>query len=1337
MSIITSTLHVGMAHALDPSIDVNQYVRDRWDEGDGIGDGGALSVLEGSDGYLWLGTPSAVLRFDGQRFSPTGGGPSLPQFGFVRDLIEVRRDELYGAAVGGVLKMSGDRLELLGAGEGLTRLPVNALAVDEESRLWAGTGGAGVWRWDGESFVRHTDYESLDLQNEVNDLELAPDGAIWAATDAGVLMLGAEPEVFGADSGLPSPVANTLRFDRDGRLWVGTRAGLVRFEGGRFEQVGPNADDVTALQHDVDGNVWIGARDGELRRFNASGLQSAVRLPAAGGVTALGEDSHGSLWVARAGGLERLRRGTFVTAGSEHGFESRRVLEVLPRSAGGVWVLDATGAVYVFAGGRAQKVAPSGSVRGDGLLGLAESEDGSLWVAADALQRFHGGRWQYFENPGGDFSVLAKDEFGLLVAQTRDDGVSKLSHFDGERFSEIEAARGLRRVLRILRDSRGRVWLTTGGDGVARIDGQVRRGWTTQQGLPHDVVYGITEDPRGVIWLATAGGLARLDGERVTSYAGVLGAPERSSLHVMLDGLGYLWVAADDGVHRFSLDVLDAVAAGTQAELVGERFTRNDGLHSSVISWRPGGQARTSDGRLWYATESGLSYVEPTAVGRETSPPPPLVEAVFVNGEVAQNHSLKLGSPTERIEVHFGAPALSGTDVVEYRHRLRGFGDWVPSGTRRFAHYTNLRSGDYLFEVEARRNRGPWSKPARLAMAIAPSWSDRPWVRLGLAAFALSGLFALYSLRVRQLKQREADLRQKVDARTRDLEQEIKERRQAEEQVRKLNSELEGNVKERTVQLMTVNQALIEDVQKRQAAEAQLADEKERLQVTLSSIAEGVIAVDVGGRISLMNRVAEQYTGTSSAEASGAPLTDVFVAVDRETRQPLTELVVDVLENGSASEGQLLQVLLVGQGDVPSERLVDASASPINDTADHRVGAVLVFRDVTARVRAEEQLRKTEKLESLGVLAGGIAHDFNNMLTGIFCHVDMARRTIAWDNPARRWLDDTMAVLDNAKGLARQLLTFASGGQPTLESHSLGELLRDSTRFVLSGSRVSVALEIPDDLWPCDMDPVQIRQLVDNLVLNARQAMGDVGSLRIAGANLTTAPDERHHLGSNDPYPERWVEIAIRDDGPGIAPEIVDRIFDPFFTTKATGSGLGLATVHSIATKHGGKIDVESHLGKGTTFRLRLRAATTPAVSAFPRLASDYRAALNTRTVLVMDDEYPIRRVAEAALLGAGYEVVLAESGEQAIAAYADSMAAGRMIDLVILDLTVAGGMGGAETLHKLRELNPGLAAIASSGYSAGTVLGDPKAHGFNAALPKPYTIDDLVAAVETMLRAA
>jgi len=371
-------------------------------------------------------------------------------------------------------------------------------------------------------------------------------------------------------------------------------------------------------------------------------------------------------------------------------------------------------------------------------------------------------------------------------------------------------------------------------------------------------------------------------------------------------------------------------------------------------------------------------------------------------------------------------------------------------------------------------------------------------------------------------------------------------------------------------------------------------------------------------------------------------------------------------------------------------------------------------------------LTRLQQLETVALATGGVAHDFNNLLTGVLGHLDLARVALPEDSLARARLDDAALAAECARGLALQLLELATGGMPRSEPHALADTLRASTRFVLAGSAVSGVVSVPDDLWTCPLDRTQVRQVLDNLLLNARQAMPSGGRVQVSARNVELSGGEPHGLA-----PGRYVEVLIADNGPGIPVEIRERLFEPFLTTKSAGTGLGLSSVRNTLLRAGGSIECESELGRGTRFRILFKA--TPAEAAPARRTEPLHAVRGSR-ILVMDDEPSIRRLLKLALERAGHAVALASDGHEALRLAELALEEGHPFELAILDLTVAGGRGGAETLAALRVLDPTLHAIASSGYANLGGPSQPGADSFDAFLPKPYTVSHLGAVVNRAL---
>ncbi len=396
-----------------------------------------------------------------------------------------------------------------------------------------------------------------------------------------------------------------------------------------------------------------------------------------------------------------------------------------------------------------------------------------------------------------------------------------------------------------------------------------------------------------------------------------------------------------------------------------------------------------------------------------------------------------------------------------------------------------------------------------------------------------------------------------------------------------------------------------------------------------------------------------------------------------------------------------------------SQQFFEEVGSPLF-TDNKLTGLVLMIRDITGRTALEQEMLKAHKFESLGLLAGGIAHDFNNLLTAILGNLDLVKRSVQPGEEGRELLDDAEQASRQAAGLARRLLTFSRGDAPRKELSSVTGLVRESVRFPLRGTAIVSQFDLPDDLWAVEVDRGQIGQLINNIVINAMQAMPNGGSIEVKARNREIGPGRVPGLSFG-----RYVEVLIEDQGEGIRAEDMSRIFDPYFTTKEGGSGLGLATSHTIIRQHGGQLLAESVMGSGTTIRFYLPASNEP--NPVPSLGDPSLVPLGHGKILVMDDEPMVRRVANEILRRLGYTVTLAKDGEEAIDRYRDALKSTDPFDAVIMDLTVPGGMGGQEAAQWLRRLDPEALLIVSTGYAADMDPREYREHGFVASIPKPY----------------
>jgi len=391
---------------------------------------------------------------------------------------------------------------------------------------------------------------------------------------------------------------------------------------------------------------------------------------------------------------------------------------------------------------------------------------------------------------------------------------------------------------------------------------------------------------------------------------------------------------------------------------------------------------------------------------------------------------------------------------------------------------------------------------------------------------------------------------------------------------------------------------------------------------------------------------------------------------------------------------------------------------PLRDSEGNIFGLCGIARDITERQKMEAELLRIQKLESIGILAGGIAHDFNNILTGILGNISLAGVYTDPGKIAERLSEAEMASLQ-AKNLTQQLLTFSKGGAPIKKTTAIADLVRDSAPFALRGSNVRCEFSIPGDLLSVEVDEGQIRQVVNNLIINADQAMPGGGVIEVCVENVAIEPGDVLPL-----MPGKYIKMSIQDHGVGISEEHLHRIFDPYFTTKQKGSGLGLATSYSIIKNHGGHITVESQIGIGTTFYIYLPASLGATEAKKEKVKEEL--ILGSGKVLVMDDEKIIRDLACDMLASIGYKISVAPDGAEAIRLYGEAMNSGQPFDAVIMDLTVQGSMGGKEAVQELIKMDPDVRAIVSSGYSNDPIMADFRKYGFMGVIAKPYKIKEL-----------
>lgn len=516
------------------------------------------------------------------------------------------------------------------------------------------------------------------------------------------------------------------------------------------------------------------------------------------------------------------------------------------------------------------------------------------------------------------------------------------------------------------------------------------------------------------------------------------------------------------------------------------------------------------------------------------------------------------------------------------------------------------------------------------------------------------------------------------------------------------------------------------DISERIQTEKTLDERNRLLDTLLANLPIGVFMVEApSGKPLIANKKAQELLGRGVLpDTSKGSLTEVYEAYKAGTkkRYPVEEMPII---RGMYGESVTVDDLLVVRPD-GTEKLLEIVGAPVLDGNGVPWASLVCFQDITDRKQHEKENLKIEKLESLGILAGGIAHDFNNILTGILGNISFALRLIEPDHKAYKRLSEAEQASGRAGELSHQLLTFAKGGEPVKKLVSLQKLLQESVSLVLSGSNVKGIIDIADSLPLVKADEGQISQVFNNIIINATQAMPGGGNLAISAgpeqvgaSDIITVP-----AGS-------YVKIAFSDEGCGISDDYLNRIFDPYFTTKSAGNGLGLASAHSIVTRHGGTITVASTVGYGSTFIVYLPSAAETAINNHDVTPVHQPDDQPGGSILVMDDEQSIRELTAEVLEYLGYQVKTVPDGSAAVALYEAALDEGTPFSAVLLDLTIPGGMGGKEAAQKILAINPHACLIVASGYSNDQIMSSYASFGFSGAIAKPFRMDE----IEQLLR--
>ena len=1227
--------------------------------------------------------------------------------------------------------------------DGLRFEEVREICTTPDGSTWFGSWGCGVARLNGANWLSITDQDSLP-SNFCSSLVADDRGDVWVATSVGPARISNGKVQTFEDVSLFASPPNSVACMSNGEIWFGNEDGAIvscrtntKDQGIGFDwslvkpPTGDSDSTIRTIYESEDGKVWLAMGLGGLA-VRENNVWKNFPTPGIARINDVLEDSQGALWIACGG------KAFYLEADEWQGVNVSES-QCLANSPDGTVICGSAGAIFRLNNQTAEPLRLPISVGRPDMRRIRFTSNESAWVGTkEGILRIMLPRWQMVSSNREKFhrgnAFHASPEFSTVAI----DAANRLVEFDDNSLSWrtiLEMPGTVKYNTALFRSSQNRIVVRSGDDifEIAVKPPQIVRTHALPDKLKdsHQPVKLFTNGP--YILVFGEAGLFRLEQEdwHVLSSEPISSIQklQRGSFLIGFHDRATLWT--DGAIDKaWKPPVVErpftfAHAAQDNKIWFGSRglglfvnqddktanLTMRDGLPSSRIICA----LEASDGTMWFGAEhTGISslkdglwihyshadglpsqglvtmgerpagtiwaaYDDFKIVRYQPTKNPPETTIIAAPKEIAP-HERSLFSFTGYDQMNHTPP-----DELLYSWRLKRNNSPDDAAWSDFDHHStitteSLSPGNYLFQVRAQdRDRNIDPTPAELEIKVLlPIW-QHPAVVIPLLVLFLVAI--LLSVRMSHYYN----------------------------EIRNHRDHLDDLVRVRTQKLVKLNE--------------QINTEKKRLDVTLRSMGDAVIATDDVGTIVLANPNATAMFHCTEDDLSAKKLSDVVQFIDFETHRSVADPVQEMLE------GRFIQPdreLIIESPSDESKRIVSLNGANIRDEQGCNVGVVIVIRDITLSHQLKKEQIRSNKLESLGVLAGGIAHDFNNLLCGILTNISLVRK-MDDESQKEAGLVDSEKACKRAQGLASQLLTFSAGGAPVREVVSLVQTLEDCARFSLKGSNIDLIINIPDDLYHVSADLRQLSQVFQNIVINADQAMTGGGTLKISARNIDgTLPNLKGNC---------FVRISFHDNGVGIENRDLTNIFDPYYSKKDNNTGLGLAISHSIIAQHDGQIRVSSTYGVGTRFDIDLPSIpTSQTANQGYATAQALAREPGPANILVMDDEPLVLRAIGASLKCDGHRVFAVLDSASAIELFSKARDDGTPIDLVVLDLTLPGESGGQSTLEAMRRIDPNVRSIVSSGYADDPVIANSQKFGFDGRIIKPFSYEELQIEVNRVL---
>jgi ligand-binding sensor domain-containing protein/signal transduction histidine kinase len=755
----------GTAHAVDSPRELSQFGHEVWLTENGLPQNTVHAIAQTRDGYIWIGTEEGLARFDGVKFTvfDKQNTPEIKS-NYIRSLLADRQGALWIGTAQGLVRMLNGKFTLFTRDDGLPSETIQAVYEDRERNLWVATAnGLGLLKSGG--LTTFTTKERL-ISGSIQALLEDSDGALWIATPYGVGRIkDGKFTNYTVRDGLGSNSVRAIQQDRSGRIWFGSFGGLTSFDGNRFTTYttrdGLPNDRIISLQAERDGGLLIGTAGGLCRfsdgRFTGFTAGEALSTST---ILSLLEDLEGNVWIGtESGGINLLKETKFTTYTAINGLSNDRVKSIYEDHDGNIWIGTDGGGLNLLRNGKLTAYTTRDNLTSNVVLSLAGDNAGNLWIGTpDGLNRLSQGKFTHYTAADGlannDVRSIYLDRRGNLWIGTRG-GLTRMKNGVFKTFTEVD---GLPNdlVTTLYEDAKGNLWIGTFG-GLGRLTNEEFTTFTTRDGLSSDAVISLHEDSDGTLWIGTnGGGLNGMKDGKFTTYTTRNGLLDDVVYRILEDRQNNLWLSCRKGIFTITKKELDEFAKGMIASIAPVAYGTADGMMTRECSGGgdPAGW-RSGDGKLWFPTIKGVAMIDPERLRTNSHAPPVVIEQIRIDDKsFAPNERLELPAGTTRFDLYYTAPSFVAPEKVRFKYKLEGFDkDWIDSGTRRIAYYTNVRPGTYTFRVIASNDDGVWNQTgATFSLYLKPYFYQTYWFYAVCLLVLVMFAWLLFRLRVRGMQ---------------------------------------------------------------------------------------------------------------------------------------------------------------------------------------------------------------------------------------------------------------------------------------------------------------------------------------------------------------------------------------------------------------------------------------------------------------------------------------------------------------------------------------------------------------------------------------------------------